>query len=430
MIPDCPFTTDNIKHSDTLFGPDLATIRGKTVWHKPTRVVTDYVDIPRALVDINKQVTLAVDVMFVNSVPFLVSVSRAINLITIKHAPKCTATKLGDLIQHILRVYARAGFTVQTVLMDNEFEKLRDRVPMLALNIPAASEHVGDIERRIRVVKERARGLVCTLPYPRLPQQMLIHLIHFVLTMWLNNFPTINGISPDYSPREIILRHRLSYKRHCRAPFGAYCEMHEDTTPTNSMHSCALPTICLGPTGNFQGSYHFLNLVSGLVIKWRAFHELPAPDSIIDHVMALAATSGVSSDLIFAYRHQVPFSWSNNEKEPPPVQPVALYPDVSAEFPGVTLERHIPTPPPSTTITEPNWVQLADEAADNANLESTDLLPPPPEVIIIDDEDITPLPLTSQLSAQLKLEPPAASLLTSEQHSHNILPPSRYPSHV
>jgi hypothetical protein len=88
--------------------------------------------------------------MFVNSVPFLVSVSRTINLITIEHAPKRTATKLCDLIQRIVPVYARAGFTVQT-------------------NLPAASEHVGKIERRIRVVIERARGLACTLPYPCLP---------------------------------------------------------------------------------------------------------------------------------------------------------------------------------------------------------------------------------------------------------------------
>jgi hypothetical protein len=140
MIPDCPITTENIKHADTLFGPDLATIRGKTVQRKLTHVVTDYVDILRALVDVNKQVvTLAADVMFVNLVPFLVSVSGMINLVTIEHAPKRTATKLGDLIQRIIRVYARAGFTVQTVLMDNEFEKLKDHVPMLDLNIPAAS---------------------------------------------------------------------------------------------------------------------------------------------------------------------------------------------------------------------------------------------------------------------------------------------------
>ena len=228
--------------------------------------MTDYVDIPRALIDINKQVRLAVDVIFVKSVPFLVSVLRTINLMTIEHAPKRTATKLGDLIQRIIWVHTRAGFIVQTVLMDNESEKLKDHVPMVALNIPVASEHVGDVERRIRVVKERARGLICTLPYTRLPQQMLIHLIH-VVAMWLNNFPTINGISPASSPCEIILCHRLSYKQHCRAPFGAYCETHEDNKPTNSMHSRALLTICLGPTGNFQGSYNFLNLVSGLVIK-------------------------------------------------------------------------------------------------------------------------------------------------------------------
>ena len=141
IIPDCPITTENIKHADTLFGPDLATtIRGKTVQRKLTCVVTDYVDILRALVDINKQVvTLAADVMFVNLVLFLVSVSGMINLVTIEHAPKRTATKRGDLIQRIIRVYARAGFTVQTVLIDNKFEKLNDHVPMLALNIPAAS---------------------------------------------------------------------------------------------------------------------------------------------------------------------------------------------------------------------------------------------------------------------------------------------------
>jgi hypothetical protein len=160
--------------------------------------------------------------------------------------------------------------------MDNEFEKLRDHVPMLALNIPAAGDHVGEVERRIWVIKERARGIVCTLLYPCLPQQMLIHLLHFV-TMWLNNFPTSNGILADFSPRKIILCHHLSYKRHCQAPFGAYCKTHENNASTNSKCSRALPAICLGPTGNFQGSYHFLNLVTGSLIKRQTFDELLAP---------------------------------------------------------------------------------------------------------------------------------------------------------
>ncbi len=83
LLKDCPVTNEDIKNAHTLYGPDLTTISGKTVQHKPTRVVTDYVDIPRALVDMNQRVTLATNIMFVNLVPFLVSVSGNINLITI-----------------------------------------------------------------------------------------------------------------------------------------------------------------------------------------------------------------------------------------------------------------------------------------------------------------------------------------------------------
>jgi hypothetical protein len=104
--------------------------------------------------------------MFINLVPFLVSVLRHINLITIERAPHCTATKLGSLIQCILCVYAQTRFMVQTNLMDNEFVKLRDHVTMLALNIPVAGDHIGEVKQCIWVIIERARGIICTLSYP------------------------------------------------------------------------------------------------------------------------------------------------------------------------------------------------------------------------------------------------------------------------
>ena len=113
--------------------------------------------------------------------------------------------------------------------------------------------------------------------------------------MWLNNFSVKNGVSTQYSPREIILRHKLNFKNHCRAPFGSYCEVHEENTPTNSTKSRGLPAICLGSTGNIQGSYSFLNLSMGLVLKRRQFTELPAPESVIKRVTTLAAKSHVSS---------------------------------------------------------------------------------------------------------------------------------------
>jgi hypothetical protein len=115
------------------------------------------------------------------------------------------------------------------ILMDNEFEKVKDHVSSAILNTPAASEHVGNIEHRICVIKEHCRGIICTLPYHCLPQIMLIHLPHHVV-MWFNNILMDNGVSDCFSPREIILLHKLNVKHHCRAMFGSYCKVHEENT--------------------------------------------------------------------------------------------------------------------------------------------------------------------------------------------------------
>ena len=101
------------------------------------------------ILDVHGSVTLVADVMFVNGIPFLVSSSRNINLITIEHLPQRTASKLGDLLQRIINVYGRAGFRVQTILMDNEFETVRDHLLTANISIWAASEHIGEIERKI-----------------------------------------------------------------------------------------------------------------------------------------------------------------------------------------------------------------------------------------------------------------------------------------
>jgi hypothetical protein len=224
--------------------------------------------------------------------------------------------------------------------------------------------------------------------------------------MWLNNFPVTNGVSADYSPHEIILCHRLSYKYHCRAPFGAYCKTHEDNKP-NSVRSRALPTICLGPTCNFQGSYHFLNLLTSLVIKRRAFIELPAPQlqSVIDRVTTFVLKSGVPRELIFANCNHIPFSWSTSndngtaDTDPPLVAP---YPDIPAEMPGVLLQCHLRMPPANVTpFHQPDldWTQLTDDAAENADLDFTEALPPLLEVLAVNDEDVFQVPLVQPANA-------------------------------
>ena len=154
LLQDCPITSSDIVNAHKIFGPDLANIRGKTIHRRPEHVSMEMVDIPRQILENQSNVTLSADIMFVNCVPFLVLLSRNINLTTIEHVPHRTASKLGLLFHQIITVYTRARFTIQTFLMDNKFDKVEDHVLHAILNTPAASEHVGDIECQIRVIKE------------------------------------------------------------------------------------------------------------------------------------------------------------------------------------------------------------------------------------------------------------------------------------
>jgi hypothetical protein len=95
---------------------------------------------------------LVADVMFVNGLPFLVTSSRELSLVTIEYLPSRTAKCLVHTLQRVFRIYGTAGFTVQVAMMDMEFEKLRDMLPKVTLNTTAARAHIGEIKWKIKVI--------------------------------------------------------------------------------------------------------------------------------------------------------------------------------------------------------------------------------------------------------------------------------------
>jgi hypothetical protein len=64
LINNFPVTSDDVTNAHAIYGPDLASLRGKSVQQKPAPVVGDYVSVPQEIVEHNKIVTLAVDVFF------------------------------------------------------------------------------------------------------------------------------------------------------------------------------------------------------------------------------------------------------------------------------------------------------------------------------------------------------------------------------
>ena len=91
-------------------------------------------------------------------------------LFTVEFLPSRTAAKLTDYLVKASKLYARGGFTVRTILMDQEFDKVRDKMPSFEAHTTAAREHVGKIERGIRLMKERCRGTRAIMPFKQIPK--------------------------------------------------------------------------------------------------------------------------------------------------------------------------------------------------------------------------------------------------------------------
>ncbi len=117
--------------------------------------------------------------------------------------PVRTAKSLAKHLDRVLQEYRRAGFNVRSILMDEEFEKLKNILPTVECNTTAAKEHMSKAKHSIRTVKERTQGLIGTFPFDNIPRQMKIKFVYFIV-LWLNAFPVKTGVLSIYSPRELL----------------------------------------------------------------------------------------------------------------------------------------------------------------------------------------------------------------------------------
>ena len=82
-LTDFLVTIPDMNNTHTIFGPILGGTRGDTVRQKLEHVTPDYVAIPRDFLALHRFVYLVSDVMFVNNIPFLITVSRGIKFVTV-----------------------------------------------------------------------------------------------------------------------------------------------------------------------------------------------------------------------------------------------------------------------------------------------------------------------------------------------------------
>ena len=138
------------------------------------------------------------------------------------------------------------------------------------------------------------------LPFKQVLRVMLIHLIKNTV-FWLNTLPTRDGVSSTHSPCYLMTGQELDYNNHVRLEFGEYVQTHEEHT--NNMDKRTMGAICLGPTGNQQGSHWFLSLATGARVSHQKWTQLPMPWEVIHRINELGKQQHMPLTLTFGNRH-------------------------------------------------------------------------------------------------------------------------------
>jgi hypothetical protein len=151
-------------------------------------------------------------------------------------------------------MYKSRGFNILDLHPNMEFECIRNNVLPSRLNVTAAANHAGKVERSIRTKKERVRTTIHGLPFKRLPKVMIPKLVYHA-AKGLNQFPAKNGISDTLSPLTIMTGRANPDYNDLKLEFGSYVQVFEDDTPSNTTLSRNTGAIVLNPTGNAQGDW-------------------------------------------------------------------------------------------------------------------------------------------------------------------------------
>ena len=263
QIKDCPVTVQDIDNASKIWGENIAALKGKTTRSKPTPVARDYVKVPKELMMLHKEVYLTVDIFFVNKIPFFLSLSRKISFTAVNHLANRTVPQIFKAFKEIYVYYLQRGFRITTVSADGEFAPLKNIIEMMPggprVNLASANKQVPEIERQIRVVKERVRATCHSLPFRKIPKLLVIYMVLISVKM-LNFFPPRGGISESLRPKTIMSGETLDYKKHLCLQFGQYCQVHEEQEPRNGQIARTKGALSLGPSGNLQGGYKFMKL--------------------------------------------------------------------------------------------------------------------------------------------------------------------------
>lgn len=75
MLPNCPVTREDVMIAEWIYGPNLGGLKGQTTrGPSPTSDDITITGVPPGILDVHGDVTLSINMLYVNKIPFLVTI--------------------------------------------------------------------------------------------------------------------------------------------------------------------------------------------------------------------------------------------------------------------------------------------------------------------------------------------------------------------
>ena len=154
-------------------------------------------------------------------------------LTTIENVVDEKAATLLKSFRSIKIVYTNKNIFIKTLYMDNKFEVLWDypRDKGLTLNTFHLKK-LPQIERQIKVVRERFCSTWYSLPYQKHPNRMIYRMVENTV-FWINALPTNREMSCTIPPWTLMTETTIYFAKHCKIQFGAYAKSPPPATQHN-----------------------------------------------------------------------------------------------------------------------------------------------------------------------------------------------------
>jgi hypothetical protein len=390
QIKDSPVTVEDAMVAYKIWGPSVAALKGKAVQKRLEPIKTDIVSIPKEICELHKEVTLKINIFFVNKIPFFHTLSRVLYFTAVTHLPDRSLDQIFKALKGIFYYYLQQGFCMTFIMGDGEFASLEQFTNLLMgvpwLNLTSANKHEPFIEHRIRVVKERVWSIRHSVPFQIISKIIMTHMVFYAVKL-LKCFLAKGGVSEIYGTKTIMSGKIIDFNEFS-LPFGTYCQVHEEKLPRNSLAERTLGAISLGPSGNAQGGHKFVTLnMSRVITRW-SWDVIPMPKSVVVRVNYIGRDQPIQP--VFLDHAGNPIGDGDVNYEEDPANPTAnlpgeVIPKVAPDHVKITGVDDVENAEPikfQADLTSPVEIPGVDTAQQTIEFNDLDLSPPQEPALI------------------------------------------------